>query len=224
MMSVVFLAGPLSGLIVQPVVGVLSDSCKSSLGRRRPFIIAGCILSSVAVLLLGFSTNLAAILFEDGGVAVSRFRAWVSTADLCPVAPQLIKRIPAAQPPHDRLRRHRSLCYRFQVSQSTKIAHDGPFTMLTLTLPLAGPQHQCRSGDGPLAPSGRNSSKPPASSQRLGFKGIRLRIRLRLLGRRTWYVQLFQALPPATRHAAAARAVGLPLTSPPRFSTQTWST
>lgn len=71
MMSIVFLAGPLSGLIVQPVVGVMSDSCKSSLGRRRPFIIGGCALTATAVLLLGFSSNLAAVVFEDGGTAVS---------------------------------------------------------------------------------------------------------------------------------------------------------
>lgn len=76
MMSVVFLAGPLSGLLVQPVVGVLSDSCKSSLGRRRPFIIVGCALSSLAVLLLGFSGNLAGVLFAEGGVAVSTCGSW----------------------------------------------------------------------------------------------------------------------------------------------------
>ncbi|SCV70975.1 BQ2448_3737 [Microbotryum intermedium] len=59
MMSVVFVAGPLSGLIVQPVVGVLSDGCRSSLGRRRPFIIAGCAVSSLAVVLLGWSGQVA---------------------------------------------------------------------------------------------------------------------------------------------------------------------
>ncbi|KDE07787.1 hypothetical protein MVLG_01886 [Microbotryum lychnidis-dioicae p1A1 Lamole] len=59
MMSVVFVAGPLSGLIVQPVVGVLSDGCKSSLGRRRPFIIAGCAVSSLGVVLLGWSGQVA---------------------------------------------------------------------------------------------------------------------------------------------------------------------
>ena len=80
MMSVVFLAGPLSGLIVQPVVGVLSDSCKSTLGRRRPFIIVGCVLSALAVLLLGFSGNLAGVLFEEGGVAVSSNGLWCTRA------------------------------------------------------------------------------------------------------------------------------------------------
>ncbi|KAG0281758.1 hypothetical protein BGZ95_011076 [Linnemannia exigua] len=40
-MSLVWLAGPLSGLVMQPVVGVLSDRCTSKLGRRRPFLMVG---------------------------------------------------------------------------------------------------------------------------------------------------------------------------------------
>ncbi|KAM0788744.1 hypothetical protein ACM66B_002836 [Microbotryomycetes sp. NB124-2] len=60
-MAIVFLAGPLSGLIVQPVVGVLSDRCRSSLGRRRPFIIGGTVASSLAIMLLGWSKDIAAI-------------------------------------------------------------------------------------------------------------------------------------------------------------------
>ncbi|KAF9585598.1 hypothetical protein BGW38_001620 [Lunasporangiospora selenospora] len=41
LMSLVWLAGPLSGLVMQPVVGVLSDRCTFRLGRRRPFLIIG---------------------------------------------------------------------------------------------------------------------------------------------------------------------------------------
>lgn len=71
MMSLVFLAGPLSGLIAQPVAGVLSDGCKSSLGRRRPFIVGGCIATSVGVLLLGWSKEVASVFARSGGVLVS---------------------------------------------------------------------------------------------------------------------------------------------------------
>lgn len=39
----VWMLGPLSGLVVQPLVGRLSDRCTSRLGRRRPFIVAGAI-------------------------------------------------------------------------------------------------------------------------------------------------------------------------------------
>jgi solute carrier family 45, member 1/2/4 len=34
--GLVWLAGPISGVIVQPIVGVLSDRCTSRYGRRRP--------------------------------------------------------------------------------------------------------------------------------------------------------------------------------------------
>ncbi|KPV77581.1 uncharacterized protein RHOBADRAFT_8597, partial [Rhodotorula graminis WP1] len=70
MMSIVFLAGPLSGLIVQPLVGVLSDRCKSTLGRRRPFIVAGCACSSLSVLMLGWSKEIAAVFADDGTTLV----------------------------------------------------------------------------------------------------------------------------------------------------------
>ncbi|KAK4056571.1 hypothetical protein OIO90_002419 [Microbotryomycetes sp. JL221] len=65
-MAIVFLAGPLSGLIVQPVVGVLSDRCRSSLGRRRPFIIGGTIVSSLSIMLLGWSKEVAQIVTTKG--------------------------------------------------------------------------------------------------------------------------------------------------------------
>ena len=45
----VWLAGPLSGAIVQPLCGIVSDSCKHQLGRRKPFIISGacCVIASL---------------------------------------------------------------------------------------------------------------------------------------------------------------------------------
>lgn len=58
----VWIMGPLSGLIVAPVVGILSDRCTSSFGRRRPFMLAGAIgcivsmnvFSNAAALTFGF--------------------------------------------------------------------------------------------------------------------------------------------------------------------------
>eukprot|EP00629_Pelagomonadales_sp_RCC1024_P015659 CAMPEP_0119269612 /NCGR_PEP_ID=MMETSP1329-20130426/6955_1 /TAXON_ID=114041 /ORGANISM="Genus nov. species nov., Strain RCC1024" /LENGTH=172 /DNA_ID=CAMNT_0007269611 /DNA_START=146 /DNA_END=661 /DNA_ORIENTATION=- len=38
--SVAFLAGPVAGLLVQPVVGALSDRTRSPMGRRRPWMAA----------------------------------------------------------------------------------------------------------------------------------------------------------------------------------------
>ena len=42
--------GPISGLVVAPIVGVLSDRCTSSFGRRRPFILSGTIFCIIGML------------------------------------------------------------------------------------------------------------------------------------------------------------------------------
>lgn len=47
-----WLAAPLVGLIVQPIVGHYSDKTWTSFGRRRPYILAGSILSAGALMLL----------------------------------------------------------------------------------------------------------------------------------------------------------------------------
>lgn len=62
--SLIWLCGPISGMIVQPIIGHYSDSCTSRYGRRRPFILAGAILVVVAVLIIGFSADVG-FLFGD---------------------------------------------------------------------------------------------------------------------------------------------------------------
>ncbi|KAK4424966.1 Sucrose transport protein SUC2 [Sesamum alatum] len=54
----IWLCGPISGLLVQPIVGYYSDHCTSQFGRRRPFIAAGAGLVAVAVFLIGFAADL----------------------------------------------------------------------------------------------------------------------------------------------------------------------
>ncbi|WOL00635.1 sucrose transport protein SUT1 isoform X2 [Canna indica] len=56
--SIMWLCGPVAGFIVQPIVGMWSDRCRSRFGRRRPFISAGCILICVAVTVVGFSSDI----------------------------------------------------------------------------------------------------------------------------------------------------------------------
>lgn len=60
--SIIWLCGPLSGLLVQPLVGHLSDRCNSRFGRRRPFIVAGATSIVVAVLIIGFSADIGGLL------------------------------------------------------------------------------------------------------------------------------------------------------------------
>lgn len=45
--SMVWAGGPLIGLVLSPVLGSLSDRCKFSIGRRRPFIISLAFLDIV---------------------------------------------------------------------------------------------------------------------------------------------------------------------------------
>nr|AML33328.1 sucrose transporter 1 [Prunus persica] len=54
----VWLCGPISGMIVQPIVGYHSDRCTSRFGRRRPFIAAGSGLVAVAVFLIGYAADI----------------------------------------------------------------------------------------------------------------------------------------------------------------------
>ena len=51
LVSWAWLAGPVSGMLVQPVVGAYSDRCTSRFGRRRPFIAAGWLAIMVGLLL-----------------------------------------------------------------------------------------------------------------------------------------------------------------------------
>lgn len=56
--SVVWIAGPLSGIITQPIVGVLADSNKSKWGRRRPYIFVATIIVSASLLVLGWTREI----------------------------------------------------------------------------------------------------------------------------------------------------------------------
>ncbi|TYG41722.1 hypothetical protein ES288_D12G198400v1 [Gossypium darwinii] len=60
--SFIWLCGPITGLVVQPCVGIWSDKCTSKYGRRRPFILAGSLMISVAVITIGFSADVGYIL------------------------------------------------------------------------------------------------------------------------------------------------------------------
>ena len=47
--GLIWLAGPFTGMVVQPIVGALSDKTKSRFGRRRPYLLGGAILSAIAL-------------------------------------------------------------------------------------------------------------------------------------------------------------------------------
>lgn len=49
---ILWIAAPVTGLIVQPIVGYMSDNTWTRLGRRRPYFLIGAIASSIALILL----------------------------------------------------------------------------------------------------------------------------------------------------------------------------
>ena len=53
-----WIAAPLTGLLVQPLVGYLSDRTWTWLGRRRPYLLAGAVLSATALLIMPMSPAL----------------------------------------------------------------------------------------------------------------------------------------------------------------------
>lgn len=57
-----WLAAPLTGMIVQPIIGHMSDRTWTKLGRRRPFILFGALITTLALIFLPHSGGLASIL------------------------------------------------------------------------------------------------------------------------------------------------------------------
>src|SRR5262245_17269495 len=81
-----WLAAPLTGLLVQPVIGHMSDRTWGHLGRRRPYFLAGAVLSSLALVLMPNASALwmAAGLFWflDASIKVSMVPFSVFVGDL----------------------------------------------------------------------------------------------------------------------------------------------
>ena len=81
---ILWLAAPVTGLLVQPIVGALSDRTWGPLGRRRPYFLTGAILASIALFIMPTSTTLwmaASLLWIlDASINISMepFRAFVA--------------------------------------------------------------------------------------------------------------------------------------------------
>ncbi|HYW49052.1 MAG TPA: MFS transporter [Gemmatimonadaceae bacterium] len=81
---ILWLAAPVTGLLVQPIVGALSDRTWGRLGRRRPYFLTGAILASIALFFMPTSSSLwmaASLLWIlDGSINISMepFRAFVA--------------------------------------------------------------------------------------------------------------------------------------------------
>ena len=78
-----WVAAPLSGLIVQPIVGHYSDRTWNRLGRRRPYFLAGAVLTTLALLCmpnapaLWVAAGLLWIMDASINISMEPFRAFV---------------------------------------------------------------------------------------------------------------------------------------------------
>ncbi|WP_221032079.1 MFS transporter [Actomonas aquatica] len=80
---ILWIAGPVTGLIVQPIVGYYSDRTWNRLGRRKPFFLAGAILASLALFImpnspaLWFAAGMLWILDASINITMEPMRAFV---------------------------------------------------------------------------------------------------------------------------------------------------
>ncbi|HVU15409.1 MAG TPA: MFS transporter [Candidatus Didemnitutus sp.] len=80
---ILWIAGPVSGLIVQPIIGYMSDKTWNRLGRRKPYFLAGAILASAALFVmpnspaLWFAAGMLWILDASINVTMEPMRAFV---------------------------------------------------------------------------------------------------------------------------------------------------
>lgn len=83
-LSILWIAAPLTGLIVQPIVGYMSDRTWTGLGRRRPYFLVGAILASLALVAMPHSSalwmavGLLWILDASINITMEPFRAFVA--------------------------------------------------------------------------------------------------------------------------------------------------
>jgi maltose/moltooligosaccharide transporter len=85
---ILWIAAPLTGLVVQPIIGYMSDRTWGRLGRRRPYFLTGAVLASLALLvmpnspILWFAAMMLWVMDASINVSMEPFRALV--ADLLP--------------------------------------------------------------------------------------------------------------------------------------------
>lgn len=87
-LPILWLAAPLTGMLVQPIIGNLSDYTWNWLGRRRPYFLGGAVLGCFALVLMPHAGNLIAaaallwLLDSSANTSLVPFRAFIG--DLLP--------------------------------------------------------------------------------------------------------------------------------------------
>ncbi|MCX6256149.1 MAG: MFS transporter [Bacteroidia bacterium] len=80
---ILWIAAPVTGLIIQPIIGHMSDNTWNRLGRRRPYFLTGAILASLALLImpnspvLWMAAGMLWIMDASINISMEPFRAFV---------------------------------------------------------------------------------------------------------------------------------------------------
>jgi len=80
---ILWIAAPITGLIVQPIIGHMSDRTWGRLGRRRPYFLSGAILASIALCImpnspvLWIAAGMLWIMDTSINISMEPFRAFV---------------------------------------------------------------------------------------------------------------------------------------------------
>lgn len=80
---ILWIAAPVTGLIIQPIIGHMSDKTWNKLGRRRPFFLVGAILASTAIIImpnspaLWMAAGMLWIMDASINISMEPFRAFV---------------------------------------------------------------------------------------------------------------------------------------------------
>lgn len=83
-MPLLWLAGPMTGLIIQPIVGAMSDRTSTRLGRRTPYFLIGAVICTLALFAMPMSSalwmaaSLLWILDAGNNITMEPYRAYVA--------------------------------------------------------------------------------------------------------------------------------------------------
>lgn len=83
-MPLLWLAGPVTGLLVQPIIGAMSDRTLSRLGRRTPYFLIGAVICSLCLFAMPYSSTiwmaagLLWLLDAGNNVTMEPYRAYVA--------------------------------------------------------------------------------------------------------------------------------------------------
>ncbi len=78
------LAGPITGLLIQPIIGAMSDRTQSRWGRRTPYFVVGAVLCALGLLAMPLSSSLLMavsllwVLDAGNNITMEPYRAYVS--------------------------------------------------------------------------------------------------------------------------------------------------